>query len=575
VDELSIKPGIQYDHSLLACIGRPTMRLSGDQDNSNELATHALAFMLAGVTKRWKQVVAYEFTGNSFSANEFHDKVASILKKCTEIGLTVKVFISDMGGQNRALWRLWNINATKHGNVINFCANPSNEHEKLFVMPDPVHVFKNIASSLRSGHNFYLDQSIVEKYNLPSNVVCMTPIIKTFELDQSDVLKLCPHLKKNVLQPSHFEKMNVSLSVRLLSHDVAAAILFHISRNNIDRSHGTTAWFLKIMQKWFKIMTARHYKFGLSHHNDDEWQDTINFLNSFMDITKKLNVGAWKPFQTGLMLATQTALDFQQEYLQNYNFKYVLLGRLTQDALENLFSVVRRRRAVPDARDFKGALRLITLAQFDTQIRHRSYPQSDSEYLIRYCKSIKNTAENLAEQFVDANETIFEPLAANLEELSEKVQASLYYLLGSLVHKIENNFSTCNLCLNSIVTTPDSREIQNLSFFVHLREYKKDLLKLRTLDIYNFILKCEMCFRQNEKKILANILSSKEFIEQFLGQTALPDIPNCHTIVSKLKTLFVKCRIHFSLKNNTNNILNAQLKSSRSVAMRVVLANIQ
>lgn len=137
------------------------------------------------------------------------------------------------------------------------------------------------------------------------------------------------------------------------------------------------------MQKWFKVMTARHYKFGLSHHNDDEWQDTVAFLNSFMDTTRKLNVGAWKPFQTGLMLATQTALDFQQEYLENYNFKYVLLGRLTQEALENLFSVVRRRR------DFKGALRLITLAQFDTQIGQGSYPQSDSQYLIRYCKSIK------------------------------------------------------------------------------------------------------------------------------------------------------------------------------------------
>jgi hypothetical protein len=145
----------------------------------------------------------------------------------------------------------------------------------------------------------------------------------------------------------------------------------------------TTLTFLKIMQNWFKVMTARHYKFGLSHHNDDEWQDTVAFLNSFMDTTRKLNVGAWKPFQTGLMLATQTALDFQQEYLENYNFKYVLLGRLTQEALENLFSVVRRRR------DFKGALRLITLAQFDTQIGQGSYPQSDSQYLIRYCKSIK------------------------------------------------------------------------------------------------------------------------------------------------------------------------------------------
>jgi hypothetical protein len=48
----------------------------------------------------------------------------------------------------------------------------------------------------------------------------------------------------------------------------------------------------------------------------------------------------------------------------------MLLGRLTQDALENLFSDVRCRRAVPDGRDFKGALRLIALSQFETQNRH-------------------------------------------------------------------------------------------------------------------------------------------------------------------------------------------------------------
>jgi hypothetical protein len=85
----------------------------------------------------------------------------------------------------------------------------------------------------------------------------------------------------------------------------------------------------------------------------------------------------------------------------------------------------------------------------------------NSEYLIRYCKSIKNTSENLAEQFVDANESIFKLLAADLEQLSDKVQASIYYLLGSLVHEIENNFTHCNLCLNSINTNPASREILN------------------------------------------------------------------------------------------------------------------
>jgi hypothetical protein len=114
---MSIKPGIQYDHSLLACIiGRPTMCLSGDQDNSNDLATHALpvfliccfnkavnAFVLNAlisyyVSRCHKTVEAYEFTGNNFLQTNFTIKALQFLKKCTEIGLTVKVFISEMGG---------------------------------------------------------------------------------------------------------------------------------------------------------------------------------------------------------------------------------------------------------------------------------------------------------------------------------------------------------------------------------------------------------------------------------------------------------------------------------------------
>jgi hypothetical protein len=42
----------------------------------------------------------------------------------------------------------------------------------------------------------------------------------------------------------------------------------------------------------------------------------------------------WKPFQTGCLLATQTTLDYQQIYLEQEGFQYVMLGRLTQDALK-------------------------------------------------------------------------------------------------------------------------------------------------------------------------------------------------------------------------------------------------
>jgi len=35
IDEMSIKPGLQYDRSTNAIIGRPTMKLSGGMDFSN------------------------------------------------------------------------------------------------------------------------------------------------------------------------------------------------------------------------------------------------------------------------------------------------------------------------------------------------------------------------------------------------------------------------------------------------------------------------------------------------------------------------------------------------------------
>lgn len=41
-----------------------------------------------------------------------------------------------------------------------------------------------------------------------------------------------------------------------------------------------------------------------------------------------------------------------------------MLGRFTQDAVENLFSTIRMKNAVPDCKEFKRNLRLIILSQF-------------------------------------------------------------------------------------------------------------------------------------------------------------------------------------------------------------------
>ncbi|XP_018378089.1 PREDICTED: uncharacterized protein LOC108770853 [Trachymyrmex cornetzi] len=316
---MSIKPGLQYDHSITSAGGRPTMNLSGGFDSSHEKATHALVFMLCGISSKWKQTIGYEFTANSFCSQQIVQTIIAIIQKAHNIGLKVKVIISDMGAQNRSWWKNMNIIiVNKYSKMNNYIPHPCNNKEKLFVMPDSVHVFKNVVCSLTAGNKFYLDETLVRKHNLSHNEISIVPIRET-------------------------------------TPNVAAAILYHIANKRIADVHKTTAWFLKTIYKWFKIMTSRYQKLALSYYNEDVYKDTITFLKDFMDIIQGITVGdtKWKPFQSGLLLCTQTALDLQIEYLEKEKFHFLLLGRFTQDALENLFSVIRVRKSVPDAREFK------------------------------------------------------------------------------------------------------------------------------------------------------------------------------------------------------------------------------
>lgn len=96
LDKMAITPGLQFDHSTSIVIGRATMSPSKDS-TTNELATRALVFMLAGVSTRWKQVIAYEFTVISFSPNELYDIIENIITKCHNIGILIRTVESDIG----------------------------------------------------------------------------------------------------------------------------------------------------------------------------------------------------------------------------------------------------------------------------------------------------------------------------------------------------------------------------------------------------------------------------------------------------------------------------------------------
>ena len=66
------------------------------------MATHAFVLMLRGLTIRWKKVVAYYFTGDSFSAEQIKKIILEIFTKASECNFKVLNVTMDMGGGNQA-----------------------------------------------------------------------------------------------------------------------------------------------------------------------------------------------------------------------------------------------------------------------------------------------------------------------------------------------------------------------------------------------------------------------------------------------------------------------------------------
>ena len=88
LDEMSVLPSIEYDCSTSHLIGNVNL------PNHTGQSTDGLVFMLAGISSRWKQIVAYYFTGNKTDGTAFRPLILRIIQKqqvldCTSVPLPV------------------------------------------------------------------------------------------------------------------------------------------------------------------------------------------------------------------------------------------------------------------------------------------------------------------------------------------------------------------------------------------------------------------------------------------------------------------------------------------------------
>lgn len=509
LDEMSIDGKWEFDESTKQYFGTVTF----PEPNQNH-PSDALVFMIGGLTTRWKQVVGYHFTDKKSDGNAYKNIVVELIKESEKIGLLVHSVTNDMGTLNQAMWSSFGIKCTRTPKgifkIVNSIEHPLDPNRKLYFIPDVPHIFKNITNSFNTNSTIYFSEFIVKKYNLDSPIANFKYVKKLFESEKENEFKIAPKLQEHHFQQDNFQKMRVGNSTAIMSYDVACGIEFYNELSE-DKSYKTTCWYIRLVTKWFDIMSNRSVKLAFSQRNLEKYNETVQFLEDCVEVFKDMKVGelnSWKPIQRGLILASTSILQLQQYLIKKEKFEFVLTSRFSQDCVENLFSAVRSVQKKPSAKSFKNILKLIIIGQCLKNPKSASYDTDEREYISNFLDFIEEyqnprTMEGTKIEAKPQKEIIIplhdQSFNINIEQLMVKSELIiLHYIVGYIFSRINNNNKVCKCCIGRYVNkTPTNFKYSKLT---QAKQFKSGRLYYANAKTFYYFAKLELTFRYLREK---------------------------------------------------------------------------
>ncbi len=487
LDEMTIESKIEWDKALDQLTGYVNLpRHSGK-------ANHALVFMLSGISTRWKQVVAYYYTGSSTNGSVLKDIILSIITKAEHICLNVTTVTSDMGAANQKMWSSFGISVTKSSRIHSI-VHPLEDNRKLYFMSDPPHVLKNIRNFLISDQTITLPPVIVSNHALPSDSVNIGVVRDLWKAENQAVYKLGKNLSEEMIKPGQFDKMKAVLAKQLFDKRIEAAIIYFVKECDWSEECKTTVWFLGLVRRWFDLMTSRNPKLALSRFDRAKYDEAIKFLRDVIEVFQLCMFGGrWKPIQTAVIMSTLSVLDIQETFL-NDGHLFLLTSRLTQDCLENIFSCVRHKHATPTALQLKYDLRLVAMGQYLHTARNGSYDPDNTEHLVDLSAIQLLKKERMLKEQND--EKTDEDDADCIQQVIPLMQHNEYealkYIAGYCVKHLHQN---CEPCMKFC----KSQQLNEPIDFISLTSFKEGCLVRPSQEVVSMLLYAENHFIQKEK----------------------------------------------------------------------------
>jgi len=531
-DDMSTKSRRCWDPGTHSFIGQVTL------PNVDGLATKATVFVIAGVRRKWKVTSAWHLVPDEGCPDQIAEVILELLQKALDLKLNVLGIVCDMG--NRAALKKLGFSFQKD-NMIYRIPHPLDPSRQLFCFPDMVHLYKSLKECLVNNGEITLSQEIVEKYNLPSNVVKFEDIEFIRDFQKERELKFVPKLNDKETSNHHFRKMNLPNAKCMLDDKVGATLDFLVYCGETGDESSTTAWFVRLLNRWFKLVTSRNLQLALSKRNVEAYKKAIADLQKVTEVMRGIRVnGLWKVVQTHIIMATEAILEIQEILLRKDGYSFLELGRFLQDIVENLFSLVRRITSTPTAVEFKYSLKRIVLGQFSYHVRKSSYEADDRTEAVGLQHLLQSKEESEVPPFTEVRLSPWEEPPDHGNEADEGL---LYRQCGYPVSSLrKKKMLKCEGCFSALQHHGESPH--PLAVFTRLTNWADNAQIEVSDEVYTLLRRVEFNLRRwkNELKTIPRCAARNVMLNLPRDVLETPLSP-CHDITNKLLFRYIESRV--------------------------------
>lgn len=342
VDEMAIRKHIEWDGK--KCRGYVDIGNELD-DDSNDVATEALVFMLVSLDAHWKIPCGY-FLINGLSGKERTNIVKLCLTKLHDAGACVTSLTCD--GLRCNFTMLKNLGASLEDRSIMVTSFPHPVTDgRVYCFLDACHMIKLVRNAL-SSLKWLRDST--------GSLVEWNYIRQLYELQEKEGLHAATKLRAAHIDWQK-QKMKVNLAAQTLSSSVADAIEFCREDLKLPQFKGSeaTVKFIRLFDRLFDCLNSRNplakgFKAPLRPGSRGTW---ISFLEKAKDYIRALTDAAERPiFDTprqtaflGFLITIESTIGLASSLLfgETPPLRYLLTYKLSQDHIELFFGAVRSK----------------------------------------------------------------------------------------------------------------------------------------------------------------------------------------------------------------------------------------